>query len=145
MPWKSSEPATPCWMLLMTASSAFLCSVSLSSRCVSSKRRAFSRATVMLVASVCSRRRSDSVNACSRSMSMRLMSPRTWSPATSGTYTADFSIRVPGSTLLPNRRTWPAMSSWMSRGSRVRTTCAVNPVPPSGLESIWMRWPPSYV
>ncbi len=65
--WKSSEAATPCWMLLMTASSAFLCSVSLSSRCVSSKRRAFSRATPMDAETVLSRRTSASPYAFSRS------------------------------------------------------------------------------
>ena len=36
-------------------------------RCVSSNSRAFSSATLMLLASVCSRRTSDSLNACSRS------------------------------------------------------------------------------
>ena len=42
----------PCWMLLMTASSAARCSVSFSRRCVSSNRRAFSSATPMLAATV---------------------------------------------------------------------------------------------
>ena len=65
--WKSSSAARPCWMLLMTASSAVRCSVSLSRRCVSSKRRAFSSATPMLAASVSSSRTSDSPNAFSRS------------------------------------------------------------------------------
>ena len=51
----------------MMASSALRCSVSLSRRCVSSKRRAFSSATLMVVASVVSRRTSDSPKACSRS------------------------------------------------------------------------------
>ena len=48
MPWKLSSAAMPCWMLLITASSALRCSVSFSSRCVSSNRRAFSSATLML-------------------------------------------------------------------------------------------------
>ena len=48
--WKSSTAAMPCWMLLITASSALRCSVSFSSRCVSSNRRAFSSATPMLAA-----------------------------------------------------------------------------------------------
>ena len=42
----------PCWMLLITASSALRCSVSFSRRCVSSNRRAFSSATPMLAATV---------------------------------------------------------------------------------------------
>ena len=50
--WNESSPAMPCWMLLITASSAARCSVSLSSRCVSSNRRAFSSATPMLAATV---------------------------------------------------------------------------------------------
>ena len=50
--WKSSSAAIPCWMLLITASSALRCSVSFSSRCVSSNRRAFSSATPMLAATV---------------------------------------------------------------------------------------------
>ncbi len=54
-------------------------------RCVSSKSRAFSSATLMLLASVCSRRTSEALNACSRFMSIRLISPRACSPATSGT------------------------------------------------------------
>ena len=44
-------------------------------RWVSSKRRAFSSATLMLLASVCSRRTSEALNACSRSMSIRLIEP----------------------------------------------------------------------
>ena len=59
MAWKSSLAAMPCWMLLMTASSALRCSVSFSRRCVSSNRRAFSSATPMLAATVVSRRTSD--------------------------------------------------------------------------------------
>ncbi len=54
----SSLEASPSCTLLMIASSAFRCSVSFSSRCVSSKRRAFSSATLMLVASVFRSRRS---------------------------------------------------------------------------------------
>ena len=67
MAWKSSSAAMPCWMLLITASSAARCSVSLSRRCVSSKRRAFSSATPMLAATVLSRRTSASPKAYSRS------------------------------------------------------------------------------
>ncbi len=59
--WNDSDPAIPCWMLLMTASSALRCSVSFSSRCVSSNRRAFSSATPMLAAIVCRRRTSSSL------------------------------------------------------------------------------------
>ena len=44
-----SSAASACWTLLMIASSAARCSVSLSSRCVSSNSRAFSSATLMLV------------------------------------------------------------------------------------------------
>ena len=65
--WKSSSAAMPCWMLLITASSALRCSVSFSRRCVSSNRRAFSSATPMLAATVCSRRTSASPKAFSRS------------------------------------------------------------------------------
>ncbi len=50
----------PCWMLLITASSALRCSVSFSSRCVSSKRRAFSSATPIVAPIVVSRRSSAS-------------------------------------------------------------------------------------
>ena len=78
MPLKSSDPAMPCWMLLMTASSALRCSVSLSRRCVSSKRRALCSATPIDDAIVVSRRTSDSPNAYSRSwfsMVMRAHAP----------------------------------------------------------------------
>ena len=43
MPLEIELAGQPCWMLLMTASSAARCSVSFSRRCVSSKRRAFSQ------------------------------------------------------------------------------------------------------
>src|SRR5437868_3801306 len=46
-------------MLLITASSAARCCSALNSRCVSSKRRAFSSATRIAVPSVCSRRQPD--------------------------------------------------------------------------------------
>ncbi len=59
MAWKSSSAAMPSWMLLITANSAARCSVSFSSRCVSSKSRAFSSATLMLLASVSSSRTSE--------------------------------------------------------------------------------------
>ena len=55
-----SSAATPCWTLLMSASSAFRCRVS-------SNSRAFSSATLRLPASVFSSWRSDSLKACSRS------------------------------------------------------------------------------
>ena len=64
---KSSDPAMPCWIVLITANSALRCSVSLSSRCVSSNRRAFSKATARLPVSVSSRRTSASVKASNRS------------------------------------------------------------------------------
>ena len=57
--WKSSFSAIPCWMLLMTESSAARCSVSFKSRCVWSNSRAFSSTTLILAASVCSSRTSD--------------------------------------------------------------------------------------
>ena len=42
---------------------------------------------------VCSRRTSDSLKACSCSMSIKLINPRAWSPTTNGTKTwTDFSI-----------------------------------------------------
>ena len=56
-------PARPSWTLLMMASSAARSSVSASSRFVSSKRRAFSRATLMLEARVVRSRSSHSENA----------------------------------------------------------------------------------
>ena len=80
----------------MIASSELRCSLSFNSRCVSSNSRAFSSATLMLLASVCKSRTSDSVYACSRSVSIRLTIPRTWSPATIGTNTSDFVGSVPG-------------------------------------------------
>ena len=55
----------------------------------------------MLLASVCSSRTSDALKASSRSRLPSSISPRAWSPASSGTKTADFSICVPGTVLLP--------------------------------------------
>ena len=60
MAWKSSAAAMPCWMLLITASSAARRSVSRSRRCVSSKWRAFCSAMPMLAATVLSSRTSAS-------------------------------------------------------------------------------------
>ena len=74
--WKSSSAAIPSWMLLITANSAARCSLCLNSRCVSSKRRAFSSATLIELARVCSNRTSESLNACSRVTSPMLMTPR---------------------------------------------------------------------
>jgi len=54
--WKSSLEANPCWTLLMIWSSAVRCCVSASRRVVSSKSRAFSRATPILAVMVLSRR-----------------------------------------------------------------------------------------
>ena len=65
----------PCCTLAITASSALRCSVSFSSRCVSSNRRALSNATAMLPASVSSRRRSVSVKAFSCSRLCTVMAP----------------------------------------------------------------------
>src|SRR2546422_442093 len=61
---KSSCFARASPISLTTASSALRCSVSASSRLVSSNRRAFSSATPMLEAIVERRRSSDSVNPC---------------------------------------------------------------------------------
>ena len=84
--WKSSSAAMPSWMLLMTASSALRCSVSFSSRCVSSKRRAFSSATLMRVAERGQQAaRPDSPNACSRSCCPQLITPRARRRARIGT------------------------------------------------------------
>ena len=47
-PGSRARRAIPCWMLLITASSALRCSVSFSSRCVSSNSRAFSSAMPMV-------------------------------------------------------------------------------------------------
>ena len=60
----SSSAARPCWTLLMIASSAARSLVSVRSRFVSSNRRAFSRATPRLEASVDSSRSSASLKAC---------------------------------------------------------------------------------
>ncbi len=76
----SSFEASASCTLLMMASSAFRCSVSFSSRCVSSKSRAFSSATPMLEATVESRRTSASPKASSRSKLSRMMEPRKRSP-----------------------------------------------------------------
>ena len=70
----SSSAARPCWTPLMIASSAARSSVSVSSRFVSSNRRAFSSATPMLEASVLSSRSSASPNA-SRSIAFEADHP----------------------------------------------------------------------
>ena len=80
--------ARPCWTLLMIASSAARSSVSVSSRFVSPKSRAFSRATPMLDASVTSRRSSASLNPCASARS-RLTTPSTRPPARIGTPSHD--------------------------------------------------------
>ncbi len=72
------------------------------------------------------------------------MSPRAWSPATSGTWIADFSICVPGSVKLPNFSTTCAMFSLMTSVSRVRRTCAAIPVPPTSSDGMSIRFPSSY-
>ena len=61
-------------------------------------------------------------------MSTSVISPRAWSPATSGTKTADFSICVPGTSVLPYFATSSAMFSLMTSVSRVRRTWAAKPV-----------------
>ncbi len=88
-------------MLLITASSALRCSVSFSRRCVSSKRRAFSSATPIDAATVCSRRSSDSPNAYSRSWFSRITPPSTRSLPMIGTNAMDLAASVPGSTVPP--------------------------------------------
>ncbi len=75
---RSSLPASCC-------ETAFTVAISAARLRVSSSRRAFSRATVMLVARVFSRRRSASVKACSRWMSTSSSIPRTSSPTIIGT------------------------------------------------------------
>jgi len=52
------HPEMPCWMLLITASSAARWSVSFSSRCVSSNSRAFSSGQAHRGSSVCRQRTS---------------------------------------------------------------------------------------
>ena len=95
--WKLSSAAMPCWMLLMTAISAARCSVSLSSRCVSSKSRALSqRHAHATTAIVVSRRTSGSPNACSRSWFSMLIVPTRRSPTTIGTIAVDSAWSVPG-------------------------------------------------
>ncbi len=128
MPWKLSSAAIPCWMLLITASSALRCSVSLSRRCVSANRRAFSSATAMLAARVCSKRTSDSSNASSRSKSESAIRPRTSPPATIGTSSADFSTDCdPAMTKLPKRSIAPGTSRLTKSVSPVRKTCGPKP------------------
>ena len=91
----SSCSARPRWTSLMIASSAARSSVSVSSRLVSSNRRAFSRATLRLAAIVVSSSTSASLNAASRSRFWSEITPRGSSPTTSGTHTADFGSSVP--------------------------------------------------
>src|SRR5438045_37116 len=89
----SNSPARASWTLLISASSAFRCRVSCTSR-------AFSSATLRLPASVISRRWSASVNACSRSKLSSAMTPVARPPVTSGTNRIDFGVS-PATTALP--------------------------------------------
>ena len=129
----SSFEARPSCTLLMMASSAFLCSVSLSRRCVSSKRRAFSRATLKLPASVSSRRTSESVNAFSRRTSLNWINPRACSPTINGTSSVDFGLATsPTSMYDPYRAATSSVTSLMSSVSPVRITWGPKPRSPRG-------------
>ena len=92
----SSFEASPACTLLMIASSAARCSVSFSSRCVSSKWRAFSSAMAIPEATVESRRRSPSPKASTRSWFSTMMAPIMRSPANIGVKTAALLRSVPG-------------------------------------------------
>src|SRR3990172_1865933 len=90
----SSSEARPCWTPLMMAGSAAPWSVSVSSRFVSSKRRAFSRATPMLEARVARRRASAVENAYFFRLSSAI-TPSTRSPARIGTPSHDSVLTAP--------------------------------------------------
>jgi hypothetical protein len=124
IPWNSSFEAMPCWMLLITASSALRCAVSFSSRCVSAKLRALSSATPMLEATVVSRRSSASPKAFSRSWSSSWIVPSTRSLPTIGTTAMLADWSVPG---MSPPFSWRGFASW---GLRVASASAVGP--PSG-------------
>jgi hypothetical protein len=97
----------------------------------------------MLSAKVSSRRTSLVLNACSRSMCTNSTRPRTCSPVFSGTNTPDFSIRVPGTSVLPKRATVSTRFSLMSSVSPLRIKWAEMPISPSGVGATFRRWPPS--
>jgi len=125
MPWKSSDLAIPCWMLLMTASSALRCSVSFNSRCVSSNSRALSSATPMLAATVLSSLISDAPNAFSRSKFSMSIVPSTRSLPRIGTRTMQSAWSVPGTIVRPRAR----ISATLLRSSiwRDRDICDQGP------------------
>ncbi len=131
--------ASPCWTLLIIASSAARSSVWPRRRFVSSKRRALSSATLRLVARVLSTRTSRSLNALVRSRFWSEMRPVTLPPDISGAK----SIERAGSPWMTGHRTpcsashagrsptrigWPCISnfvigeSWMGVGSSGKRT-----------------------
>ncbi len=133
----------PSWTLLTTASSAARSSVSARRRFVSSNRRAFSRATLRLEASVVSRRTSESENAFVRSTFWSEIRPLISPPQMSGANRTDLvsspwmagfltpRSRSQASTSL-TRRTW-----WVSM--------TILPKPPTGRVALGKRTPFSIV
>ncbi len=93
----SSAASADC-TLLITASSALRCSVSLSNRCVSSNSRAFSRATPISPTIVCSNRISSGPKAYSRSKLSTTTTPTTRSPTMILAVTLESEHSVPGAT-----------------------------------------------
>ena len=136
----------PCWMLLMIASSAARCSVSLSSRCVSSNRRAFSSATLMLAASVSSRRTSASLKACSRSQVLQLRSGRARCAAHAHAARTELRLRRRTRVAEVDCRRSSAMRSAMpvvddAASGRCASTCGRSPVRRLRFRPRWMRRP----
>ena len=103
--WNSSSAEMPCWIELITSNSPARCSVSRSSRSVSSNSNALSSATPTLEAIVDSSRTSASPNAFSWSRSSRSMLPITVSRATIGTANQRFR-RLRARDRLARRRAW---------------------------------------
>ncbi len=93
-PADRAPPRSASCTLLISASSAFRCRVSCTNR-------AFSSATLRLPASVSSSCWSDSLNACSRSMFWREITPVATPPTTSGTKSTDFGSSLPSMISLP--------------------------------------------
>ena len=134
----SSLDASPSCTLLMIPSSAVRCSVSFKRRFVSSNKRAFSNATLILLTSVLSNRTSESGNASSMSRFCKLITPLTSPLAIIGTITIDFAPS-------PIITAWSyfglcwSRSLLMTRGFPVSITCFLNPL--SGLRPNNVRSP----
>ena len=105
----------------MIASSAARSSVSVSRRFVSSKRRAFSSATLSSPASVVRSRTSESLNALTRSMFWIEIRPRTSPPTIIGAMSTDMAIS-PWTDWAAPVSCCHATASRMYRGWRVSST-----------------------